>query len=181
MTITIEDFNSLISKDKNKIKKVDDKLKNLVEKISKKLDYFSGVYRYKNRYSGFFSKSKERKIFFNLQINSEDLSLEFQIENKSLILKFIKNAKIEILQKLNKLGDCEIAIWDKNKKVCKLYPEYIDDLTWKFLLNKVKTTNNPIFKFRKIYSRGESILRSAKLVNGIVSSIKQMEIFYKYI
>lgn len=181
MVFTIEDFDSLISKDENKIKKIDTKLKNLVEKISKKLDYFSGVYKYNNRYSGFFSKSKDRKIFFNLQINSEDLSLEFQIETKALILKFIKNAKIEILQNLKKLGDCEIVIWDKNKKVCKLYPEYVDDLTWKFLLNKVKTVNNPIFKFRKIYSRDESILKSTKLADDIVNSIKQMEIFYKYV
>ncbi len=181
MTFIIEDFDSLISKDKNKIKKIDNKLKNLVEKISKKLDYFSGVYTYKNRYSGFFSKSKDRKIFFNLQINSEDLSLEFQIENKSLILKFIKNAKIEILQNLKKLGDCEIAIWDNDKKVCKLYPEYLDDLTWEFLLNKIKKINNPIFKYRKIYSRDDSMLKSIKLVDDIVNSIKQMEIFYKYI
>ncbi|MDD5341040.1 MAG: hypothetical protein PHC97_01230 [Patescibacteria group bacterium] len=178
MRFTIGDFDSLISKDKIKIRKVDDKLKSLIKEISKGLDYFYGVYKYKNRYSGFFSKTRDRKIFFNLQINSEDLSLEFQVESKPLILKFIKNVKIETIKNLKEIGDCEIVVWDNGKKVIKLYPEYLDDLTIKFLINKIKTTKNPIIKIRKIYSRENQVLRSDKLADSILKDIKQMEDFY---
>ncbi len=163
MPFTLKDFNILLSSDKSKTSKVGDKLKNLIKKISKKLDYFSGFYKYQGRYSGYISKLNIKKAFFNFQINSEDLSVEFLISDKKLILKFINNVNLKTLQNMKKLGDTEIAIWDKNKKVCKLYPEYLDVKTWKFLNNKVRSVNNPIFKFRKIYSRNEPILKTNRL------------------
>jgi hypothetical protein len=181
MSFTLNDFDSLLSKNKSKIKKVNTKIKNLAKQVGLKIDYIPGVYKFKNRFTGFFTKSKNSKVFFNLQINSEDLSLEWQIEDKKLILKFIKNVKLGTIKKFKDLGDYEIAIWDKNKKVCKLYPEYIDDLSWKFLETKIKKTNKPIFKFRKIYSRDNPILKSNKLESDIVKSIKQAEILNKYI
>ncbi|HDH31358.1 MAG TPA: hypothetical protein ENH26_01130 [Candidatus Wolfebacteria bacterium] len=181
MSFSLQDFNALLSTDKNKIGKVDDKLKNLIKKISKKLDYPFGFYNYNGRYSGYISKSNNKKTFFNFQINSEDLSVEFLIVDKNLILKFINNVNLKILRSMKKLGDTEIAIWDKRRKVCKLYPEYLDNKTWKFLYAKVGSVNSPIFKFRKIYSRGEAIFQTNKLEANIINSIKQIEIFLKYL
>lgn len=181
MSFTIQDFDTLVSRRRGKVELVDNKLKELVERVSQGIDYHSGVYRYKNRYVGFFSRSSTREVFFNLQINSEDLSLEFQIENKDLAIKFIRNMKVNTLNNFKDQGDFEIVVWDKDKKVCKLYPGYLDERTRRFLLDKIKSTRNPIFKFRKIYSRNEPILRSTKLKNDIVNSIRQMEVFYRYL
>lgn len=175
MTFTLQNFDSIASG--NNIKEVENKFKILVDNVSKKINYHSGIYK---NLSAFFSKSKDRKVFFNLQINSEDLSLEFHIENKEIILKFINNVKVETLQKLKKLGDCEIAIWDGEKKVCKLYPDYIDNRTLRFLSDKLKDTKRPVFKFRKIYSREKTILRSPKLIDDIVKSMKKMEFLFNY-
>lgn len=179
MSFTLNDFNALISDDKDKIKKVDVKLRNLVKKISKKLDYPFGFYKYNGRYSGYISKSNTKDAFINFQINSEDFSIEFMIINKNLILKFINNVKVNKLREIRKYGDTEIVVWDKKKKAFKLYPEYLDQKSIVFSLNKIKQLDNPIFKIRKVYSRDRKELKDIE--KETVKSVKQLEIFFRYL
>lgn len=179
MSFALNDFNTLISDDKDKIKKVDVKLRDLVKKVSKKLDYPYGFYKYSGRYFGYISKLKTKDVFINWQINSEDLSIEFMIINKDLILKFINNVTLIKLREIKKYGDTEIVVWDKQNKVIKLYPGYLEQKSITFLLNKIKQLDNPIFKIRKIYSRDKKELEDIE--NESIKSVKQLEIFFNYL
>ncbi len=138
---TENDFDTFIFKNPNTFKKIKSKLKNLVEILSKRLNRYSGIYRYPNGdLVGYLSKTKNRKMnaFFTIQLNAEDLSLQFQIENKKLLIKYLENINLKILNSFK--GKNEMVIWDKNKKVCKFYPGFIDKHTISFLLNKLKST-----------------------------------------
>jgi uncharacterized protein YktB (UPF0637 family) len=183
---TQKDFNSFVQKDERILKTVKNKLKNLILILSEKIGGYSSIYEQgTGRFAGYLSKSANRKekAFFNIQINAEDLSLEFQIESKILLLKFLKNVNVRILNDLKSIGDCEIAVWDINKKVCKFYSGYLDKSNIEFLLNKLKSIKRPIFKFRKIYSRDEAreILKSSRLIKDLSKSIKTLEILYNFL
>jgi len=185
---TESDFNCFISKKDKLLQRVKKKMEDLVKILSKRLGNHDhpGIYEYRTgRFAGYLSKSKNRKsnAFFNIQLNADDLSLEFQIENRGLLSKFLRNGNVKILKNLGRLGDCEIAIWDRNKKVCKFYPTYLNELEIKFLLNKLKSTTYPIFKFRKIYPRDDAkkLLKSPRLLQDLLQSMKIMEILYKFI
>jgi len=183
---TKEDFDSFVLKDLRLLQKVKEKTERLVELLSKKLGGYFGLYEYrKGRFAGYLSKLRDRKknAFFNIQLNADDLSLEFQIENKKLLFKFLGNVDVTVLNELKRIGDCEIAIWDKNKKLCKLYPGNIDRADIKFLLNKIKATEYPIFKFRKIYPRDEAkkLLKSPKLIHDLTKSFRILKTLDKYI
>jgi len=183
---TKEDFDSFFLEDSKLLHQVKEKVRGLVRIISNKLGGYSGIHEYrKGRFSGYLSKSKDRKknAFFNIQINADDLSLEFQIENKKLLFKFLENIKVNTLNNFKELGDYEIAVWDRDKKVCKFYPGYIDKSNIKFLMNKLKSTKFPIFKFRKIYPRDDAkeLLKSPKLIDDLIESIKCMEILHNFL
>jgi hypothetical protein len=180
-----DDFNSFVLKDAKLLRGVKEKTKSLVKILSKEFGGYFGIYEYrKGRFAGYLSKSADRKnnAFFNFQVNADDLSLEFQIENKDLLFKFLKSIDVKILNDLKKIGDCEIAIWDRNKKVCKFYPDYLDKSNIEFLLNKLKSTEYPIFKFRKIYPRGEAkeLLKSPRLIDDMIRSMKIMKVLYDF-
>jgi len=180
-----KDFNCFILKDKRCFKITKDKLKRLLLIISKEVGGYSGIYEYrKGRFAGYLSKLKNRKTnaFFNIQLNADDLCLEFQIENKDLLFNFFKKVNVKTLNNLRKIGDCEIAIWDFNKKICKLYPSSLAKSDIRFLVNKLKLTRYPIFKFRKIYPRDEAkeLLRSPRLVRDLLDSMKIMETLYNF-
>lgn len=179
MSFILKDFDTLISGSKDKIEKVDIKLRNLVKKISKKLNYPSSFYKYNGRYSGYISKSNTKNAFINFQINSEDFSIEFMITSRDLILKFIKNVPLKNLREIKRYGDTEIAIWNKKTKVLKLYPEYLDQEIISFLIKRIKLLDNPIFKIRKIYSRDKKELKNIEKES--IKSIKQLEIFFNYL
>ncbi len=114
--------------------------------------------------------------YFRLQMNSEDLSLEWQIKNGE-VSKFFAKVNPQSLNELSSLGDSEIVLWDGNKKVCKFYPDYIDRSNIIFLLSKLNAIKRPIFKIRKIYSRSETkeLLESTKLIEDLISSIKMLQ------
>lgn len=182
---TEKDFNAFISKDQKLLHRVKEKTRSLVGILSKKLGGYSGLYEYrKGRFAGYLSKSKNRRenAFFNIQLNADDLSLEFQIENKKLLSKFLSKINVKTLNDFKKLGDYEIAIWDKNKKVCKFYPGYMDKTNVEFLFNKLRSVKYSIFKFRKIYPRDEArkLLKSPKLIKDLIESIKRMEILRNF-
>jgi len=181
---TKEDFDSFVLEDPKLLHQAKEKIRSLVRILSNKLGGYSGIYEYrKGRFAGYLSKSKNRRenAFFNIQLNADDLSLEFQIENKKLLFKFLENIKVNALNNFKELGDYEIAVWDRDKKVCKFYPGYIDKSNIKFLMNKLKSTKFPIFKFRKIYPRDEArkLLKSPKLIDDLIQSIKIMEVLNK--
>jgi hypothetical protein len=172
MTFLLKDFDALA---RGRPQRVLGKVRRIVETIARRVDY---CYRVSTKADQITSTLKRRtnNAVFVLQLNSEDLSLEFQIKEKPLIAAFIRKAKVEELRKLERLGDTEIALWDSNHKVCKIYPRYIDSGVCSFLLDRVRKTKQPVLKIRKIYSRELPLLRSTKLIENIVYSMKRMEI-----
>lgn len=90
MQFILNDFDALISGDKYKISKVNNKFRNLVKKVSTELDYFFIIRKCKDGCSGYLARSTEREAVINFQLNSEDFSIEFILADKNLILKFIK-------------------------------------------------------------------------------------------
>lgn len=182
---TPNDFNYFVLKDKKLLKTIKYKFKRLLIILSGEIGGYSEIYEYKKgRFAGYLSESKNRKssAILNIQLNADDLSLEFQIENRDLLFNFLKKVDVKTLNNLRKIGDCEIAAWDSNKKVCKLYPGSLGKPDINFLISKLRLTRHPIFKFRKIYHRDDAkeLLQSPRLMRDLLDSIRTMEVLYKF-
>jgi len=144
-------------------------------------------------YCGFFYRFKQRQLspFYIILVTADDVTLELRLEGKKAVMQCLCKAKaqmrhfLELIEGFKALKDVELAVWDYSpkghSKVCKLYPDYIDADVVEFLSLKIKKTTRPVIKFRRIFSRDESVLYSKALAEQIAAMVEQLDELYEFI